>query len=80
MTDLERLQGLQNDLVRGGFDSTLRARRDGDHALVSMTVALHEKQTPDLMAALSRLVEAHGCAVTVENETVDVSALHPPAA
>jgi hypothetical protein len=80
VTDLERFQNLQLDLVRGGFDSTLRAHREEDHAIVSMSVALHREQAPDLMAELTKLVEAHGCAFTAEGEKVDISVLHPPLA
>jgi len=77
VNDLERFQGLQVKLVEGGFDTTLRARREGNEAVFSLTVALHQEQTPELMSKLTGIIGAHGFAFTAENETVDITTLEP---
>jgi hypothetical protein len=75
MNDLERFQDLQVRLVEGGFDTTLKARRDGNEAVFSLTVALHHEQTPELMAKLTQIVSGHGFAFTAENETIAITTL-----
>jgi hypothetical protein len=75
MKSLESFQALQQALVRDGFDSTLRARREGDEAVITMTVALHQQQTPERMAQLTEIINGNGFAFTAENETVAVTAL-----
>src|SRR6476619_6147893 len=60
MQNLESFQALQGALVRDGFDSTLRAWREGDEAVMTLTVALHEAQTPERMAKLADVVGAKG--------------------
>lgn len=77
MNDLERFQSLQVKLVEGGFDTTLRARRERNEAVFSLTVALHQEQTPELMAKLTDIIGSHGFAFTAENETVDITKLQP---
>ena len=74
MQNLEGFQALQGVLVRDGFDSTLRARREGDEAVITLTVALHEEQTPERMAKLADVITSNGFAFTAENETVDITA------
>lgn len=73
--NLESFQALQQSLVRAGFDSTLRARRDGNEAVITMTVALHHEQTPERMAELTEIVTDNGFAFTAENETITITAL-----
>jgi hypothetical protein len=68
-------QDLQVKLVEGGFDTTLRARREGNEAVFSLTVALHHEQTPELMARLTEIVSAYGLAFTAENETIEITSL-----
>jgi hypothetical protein len=75
MQNLESFQALQGALVREGFDSTLRAWREGDEAVMTLTVALHEPQTPERMTRLADLVGSNGFSFTAENETVDITAL-----
>ena len=75
MQTLESFQALHGALVRDGFDSTLRTWREGDEAVITLTVALHETQTPDRMAKLADIVGSKGFAFTAENETVDITAL-----
>jgi hypothetical protein len=75
MNDFERFQALQTKLVEGGFDTTLRARREGNEAVLSLTVRLHQEQTPDLMAKLTSIVSEHGFAFTAENETIAITKL-----
>lgn len=75
MNDLERFQVLQVKLVEGGFDTTLKARRERNEAVFSLTVALHHEQTPELMAKLTEIVRAHGFAFTAENETIAITTL-----
>ena len=75
MNELERFQDLQVKLVEGGFDTTLKARREQNEAVFSLTVALHHEQTPELMAKLTEIVSAHGFAFTAENETVAITTL-----
>jgi hypothetical protein len=73
--DLASFQSLQSELVRSGFDSTLRAWREGDEAVMTLTVALHQKQTPELMHRLANVVDANGFGFTAENETIAITAL-----
>jgi hypothetical protein len=75
MQNLESFQALQGELVRDGFDSTLRTWREGDKAVITLTVALHEAQTPERMAKLADIIGSQGFAFTAENETVDITAL-----
>jgi hypothetical protein len=75
MQNLEDFQDLQSALVRDGFDSTLRAWREGNEAVMTLTVALHEAQTPERIAKLADVVGERGFAFTAENETVDITAL-----
>jgi hypothetical protein len=75
VNELERFQGLQVKLVEAGFDTTLRARREGNEAVFSLTVALHHEQTPELMARLTEIIGAHGFAFTAENETIEITTL-----
>jgi hypothetical protein len=75
MANLQDFQALQQALVRSGFDSTLRAWREGNEAVMTLTVALHHEQTPERMSELTRLVTDNGFAFTAENETVTVTAL-----
>jgi hypothetical protein len=75
MNDLERFQDLQVKLVEGGFDTTLRARREQNEAVFSLTVALHQEQTPELMAKVTEIVSAYGLAFTAENETIEITTL-----
>jgi hypothetical protein len=75
VNELERFQDLQVKLVEGGFDTTLRARREGNEAVFSLTVALHHEQTPELMAKLTEIISRHGFAFTAENETVEITTL-----
>jgi hypothetical protein len=75
VNELERFQDLQVKLVEGGFDTTLKARREQNEAVFSLTVALHHEQTPELMAKLTEIVSAHGFAFTAENETVAITTL-----
>ena len=75
MNELERFQDLQVKLVEAGFDTTLKARRERNEAVFSLTVALHHEQTPELMAKLTEIVSAHGLAFTAENETIEITTL-----
>jgi hypothetical protein len=72
MANLESFQVLQGALVRDGFDSTLRAWREGNEAVMTLTVALHEAQTPERMTKLADLVRTNGFTFTADNETVDI--------
>jgi hypothetical protein len=73
MATIEDFQVLQRNLVRNGFDSTFRAWREGNEAVSSLTVALHAKQEPEVMAKLSELITQGGFAFTAEGETVHVT-------
>jgi hypothetical protein len=75
VSELERFQDLQVKLVVAGFDTTLKARRERDEAVFSLTVALHQEQTPEVMAKLTEIIGGHGFAFTAENETVEITAL-----
>jgi len=75
MNQLARFQDLQLNLVEAGFDTTFRVRRDGNEAVSTMTVALHEEQRPEIMATLTEIIGAHGFAFTAENETVEITSL-----
>jgi hypothetical protein len=75
VNDLERFQDLQVKLVEAGFDTTFRARREGNEAVFSLTVALHQEQNPELMARLTEIITRYGFAFTAENETVEITTL-----
>jgi hypothetical protein len=75
MNELARFQDLQLKLVKAGFDTTFRARREGNEAVSTMTVALHDEQRPEVMATLTEIIGAQGFAFTAENETVEITAL-----
>jgi hypothetical protein len=75
MANLQSFQVLQQELVRAGFDSTLRAWREGNEAVMTLLVALHEQQTPERMSKLTDIVDEHGFAFTADNETVTITAL-----
>ena len=75
MNELERFQHLQVKLVEAGFDTTVKARRERNEAVFSLTVALHREQTPELMAQLTEIISEHGLAFTAENETIEVTTL-----
>ena len=74
MKNLESFQVLQRALVGNGFDSTLRSWREGNEAVITLTVALHEEQSPERMTKLADLIGSNGFAFTAENETVDITA------
>jgi hypothetical protein len=73
--DLTQFQDLQGELVRAGFDTTLKARREGTEAVFSLTIALHHGQTPETMAAVTGMIERFGLGFTAEGENVSVVAL-----
>jgi hypothetical protein len=75
VNELQRFQDLQIELVEGGFDTTLKARRERNEAVFSLTVALHQEQTPELMAKLTEIISARGLAFTAENETIEITTL-----
>jgi hypothetical protein len=75
VNELERFQDLQVKLVEAGFDTTLKARRERNEAVFSLTVALHHEQTPELMAKLTEIISAHGFAFTAENEMIEITSL-----
>jgi hypothetical protein len=75
VNDLERFQDLQVKLVEAGFDTTLRARRERNEAVFSLTVALHHEQTPELMAKLTEIISAHGLVFTAENGMIEITTL-----
>jgi hypothetical protein len=67
MNELARFQDLQLRLVK--------ARREGNEAVSTMTVALHHEQRPEIMATLTEIIGAHGFAFTAENETVEITSV-----
>ena len=75
MNELARFQDLQLRLVKAGFDTTFRARREGNESVSTMTVALHDEQRPEIMATLTEIIGAQGFAFTAENETVEITPL-----
>jgi len=76
MNDFEQFQDLQVKLVEASFDTTLRARRERNEAVLSLTVALHHEQTPELMAKLTDIISAQGFAYIAGNETIEITTLH----
>jgi len=70
---IDDFQALQRNLIRGGFDSTFRAWREGDEAVSALTVSLHAEQDPEVMARLSDLIAQGGFAFTAEGETVHIT-------
>ncbi len=73
MATIEDFQTLQRSLIRSGFDSTFRAWRDGDEAVSSLSVSLHAKQDPEVMAKLSELIVGGGFSFTADGETVHIT-------
>ena len=69
MNDFVRLQMTQRVLVEGGMDTTLDARREGDQAVFSLSVDLHE-QSPEAMAKLAQITSDNHFAFTVGKDNV----------
>ena len=70
MTNIERFQKLQVELVRVGFTTELHASPDGeDKAVISMVVDLHEQTGGEAESGgierLDTLAQAHGFAYVV---------------
>jgi hypothetical protein len=73
VTNFERFQNLQVELVRAGFESYLHAQPKGDEALVSLHVELRE-QTADRVETLDALASNHGFSYKiVENSRAAIS-------
>ena len=73
MATIEDFQALQRTLIRRGFDSTFRAWREGNEAVSALSVSLHAKQDPEVMAKLSDLIVGGGFAFTADGETVHIT-------
>ena len=66
MTNIERFQNVQVELVRAGFATELTARPNGnDEATVSLFVELL-KQTGDDIENLDALAGVHGFSYTIQ--------------
>jgi hypothetical protein len=67
MNDFVRFQLMQRRLVEAGLESTLDARREGNQAVFSLTVHVHE-QNSDGMARLAALTTENGFSFTFEKD------------
>ena len=69
MTNIERFQRLQIELVRAGFETELHARGHGDKAEVMMYVDLHDQLGGDVrhsgIEKLDTLTSGHGFAYSI---------------
>ncbi len=74
MNDLERFQALQRFLVEVGFDTTLDARREGNQAVFSLIVNVHN-QPPEMMAKLSEITTNNNFAFTVDHDKAAITLL-----
>ena len=68
MTNIERFQKLQVELVRSGFDTELHAKSAGDQAKLAMFVELN-KQSSDGIEKLEALTGGHGFSYTIDDQS-----------
>ncbi len=68
MTNIERFQKLQVELVRAGFETDLLAKPDGDEAVIGMTVDLR-KHAADDVEKLDALTSGHGFSYTIGEDS-----------
>jgi hypothetical protein len=64
VTNFERFQTLQVELVRAGFDTLLSARPSGDRAVIELSVNL-ERTGAETVEKLDVLVGEHGFSFTI---------------
>jgi len=74
VNDFERFQALQGFLVEVGFHTTFDARREGNQAVFSLVVDVHD-QPPEMMAKLSELTTDNNFAFTVNHDQAAISLL-----
>ena len=68
VTNFERFQALQVELVRSGFDTLLEARPGGDGALIVLSVEL-ERQNAATVEELDALAAEHGFTFTIGSDS-----------
>ena len=68
MTNIERFQKLQVELVRAGFDTDLRAKPDGEQAVIAMSVDLRKHEAVDV-EQLDSLTSRHGFSYTIGEDS-----------
>jgi hypothetical protein len=81
MTNIERFQRLQIELVRAGFATELHARPTGDKAEVMMYVDLHDQLGGGVehsgIEKLGALTAGHGFAYSIGDDSRATIALAP---
>ena len=74
MNDLERFQAVQRFLVEVGFHTTFEARREGNQAVFSLVVDVHD-QPAEKMAQLSEITTENNFAFTVNHDKAAITLL-----
>jgi hypothetical protein len=69
MTNIERFQQLQVELVRAGFDTQLHAHPNGDKAKIAMVVDLRKHASADI-EKLDALTTAHGFTYAIGEDSL----------
>jgi hypothetical protein len=73
MTNIERFQSLQIELVRAGFETELHARPEGDKAVLSMYVDLRQQTGGSIenggIERLDAITASHGFAYSVGEDS-----------
>jgi hypothetical protein len=69
MTNIERFQRLQVELVRAGFDTQLNAHPNGEKAKVGMVVDLRKHASNDI-ERLDALAGVHGFSYQVGEDSL----------
>ena len=65
MNEFVHFQLVQRQLVEAGLDTTLAAHREGNEAVFSLSVHLHE-QNPDTMARLTEVTTKNQFTFTID--------------
>jgi hypothetical protein len=74
VNDFERFQALQRVLVGVGFDTTFDARREGNQAVFSLQVDVHD-QPAEMMAQLAEITTENQFAFTVNRDKAAITML-----
>jgi hypothetical protein len=74
LNDFERFQTLQRVLVEVGFDTTFDARREGNQAVFSLMVNVHD-QPAAMMAQLAEITTDNNFAFTVNRDKAAITML-----
>ena len=76
MTNIERFQKLQIELVRAGFGTEFHAEPNGDKATLAMYIDLKKQKAADV-EKLDTLTSGHGFSYVIEEDSRAAITLAP---